>query len=89
MGKPRTIPLARGLVGGEVNSIYGQLEVSLTNYRNIKITIRRKPYSKGSNVSFSIPCTSLKQLLDILHEAHDKLDEIWLSRVATVELKGR
>jgi len=89
MGKSKTIPLARGLVGGETSAIYGQLEVFLTNYKNIKIVIRRKPYSDRSDVKFSIPFTDLEDIVDILCEALEELDSYWLSRVATVTFEKK
>ena len=89
MGKEETVPLARGLVGGETDPIYGQLEIFLNNYKNVRITIKRKPYSGRSDVKFSIPYTSLQSMMEILHEALDKLDNIWLSRTATTELRGK
>jgi hypothetical protein len=89
MGKSRTVPLARGLIGGKASSIYGQLEVFLTNYSNIKIVIKRKPYSGHSNIKFSIPCTDLQDVIDILQEGKAKLDAHWLSRVAIRELRGK
>ena len=89
MGKSRTIPLARGLVCGETSTIYGQLEVVLTSYKNIKIVIKRKPYSGHSDVKFSIPYTDLQDIIDILKKAKEKLDEYWLSRIATTELKAK
>ena len=89
MVKSRTIPLSRGLIGGKVNSIYGQLEVSLTNHKNVKILIRRKPYSGHSDVKFSVTCAELQNIIDILQEAKEQLDAQWLSRVATTELKTK
>ena len=88
MAKSRTIPLARGLIAGEDEPVYGQLELSLTNYKNIRIVIRRKPYTGRSNVKFSISSSNLQEFIDILQEAKEKLDETWLSRVATKEFKG-
>ncbi|MDH5448860.1 MAG: hypothetical protein OEY24_08680 [Candidatus Bathyarchaeota archaeon] len=89
MGRSRTIPLARGLIAGETTPIYGQLEVSITNNSDIKIVIRRKPYTGRSDVKFSISSTSLQRLIDILQESKEKLDDIWLSRVATRELRAK
>jgi len=89
MGKSRTVPLARGLIAGETNPIYGQLEISLINDNNIQIMIQRKPYSGHSDIRFSIPYTSLQSIVDVLHEACEKLDDTWLSRIATTELKAR
>lgn len=86
MGKPRTVPLARGLIAGETDPIYGQLEISLINNKDIQITIWRKPYSRHSDIRFSIPPTSLQSLVDVFHEARERLDDAWLSRVATTEL---
>lgn len=87
MGKSRTIPLARGLIGGRAGAIYGQLEVFLTNYSNAKIVIRRKPYSGHSDIKFSLPCTDLQDIINILQEAKEQLDAQWLSRVAVTELR--
>jgi hypothetical protein len=87
VGKPRTVPLARGLVGGEVSPIYGQLEVSLTNYKKLTITIRRKPYCGRRDVKFSILHTDLQDIIDILEEARQELDEQWLARAATGEVE--
>ena len=89
MGKSRTGPLARGLIAGETNPIYGQLEISLINDNNIQILIQRKPYSGHSDIKFSIPYTSLQSIVDVLYEALEKLDDTWLSRIATTELKAR
>lgn len=89
MAKSRTIPLARGLIGGETTEIYGQLEVFLTNYKNVKVVIKRKPYSGHSDVKFSVECTDLQDIINILNKAKEKLDEYWLSRVAIAELKAK
>ncbi len=89
MGKSKTVPLARGLVGGEVNTIYGQLEVFLTNYKNVKITIRRKPYSGHSDIQFTIPWTDFQDIIEVLLEAKEKLDLQWLSRVAVTQSKAQ
>ena len=89
MGKSKTIPLARGLVGGEVNPIYGQLEVFLTNYKNVKITIRRKPYSGHSDIQFAIPWSDFQDIIEVLLEAKEKLDLQWLSRVAVRQSKAQ
>jgi hypothetical protein len=89
MGNSKTIPLARGLIGGEATVIHGQLEVFLTNYNKVNITMKRKIYSGRRDIRFSIPCADLQDLIDILSEAKDKADSYWLSRVATTELKAR
>jgi bisphosphoglycerate-dependent phosphoglycerate mutase len=89
MRKSRTVPLARGLIAGEKNPIYGQLEISLINDSNIQILIQRKPYSGHSDIRFSIPYTSLQSIVDVLHGALEKLDDTWLSRIATKELEAR
>lgn len=88
MGKSQSVPLASGLVTGEADPIYGQMEISLTNSRNINIMIKRKPYSGHSDLKFTIPTTSLESFIDILFEAKEKLDEIWFSKVATSELEA-
>jgi hypothetical protein len=88
MRKSKTVPLARGLVGGETDSIYGQLEITLYNYKDVTISIRRKPYSGRSDISFSIPTTSLQSIIDVFYDAKEKLDDIWLSKVAVTELKA-
>jgi hypothetical protein len=89
MRKSRTVPLARGLIAGDTTPIYGQLEISLINDSNIQIMIQRKPYSGDSDIRFSIPYTSLQSIVDVLNEACEKLDDTWLSRIATTELKAR
>ena len=89
MGKSKTIPLARGLIAGETDPIYGQLEISLINDKNIQVMIRRKPYSGHSDISFSIPHTGLQSIFHVLHEASEKLEDTWLSRIATTELQTR
>ena len=86
MGKQNTIPLTRGLIAGETDPIYGQLELSLNDYKNIEIVIQRKPYTGLSNIEISMSCTSLQSFVDLLLEAKNRLDESWLSRTATVEL---
>lgn len=88
MGKPRTIPLASGLIGQESGSMYGQLEVTLTDFKTVHILIRRKPYSGESNIKLSMPFTDLKEIIIILGEAHEKLNDKWLSMIATKELSA-
>ncbi len=89
MANSKTIPLARGLIVGETAPIYGQLEISITNHNNIKFILRRKPYSGQSDLKFSIPSPSLQSFIDVLHEAREKLDDIWFSRVAKTELNAK
>ncbi len=89
MGKPKTVPLARGLIAGDTDPIYGQLEISLINDKNIQIMIRRKPYTGHFDVSFSIPHTSLQSIVDVLYEASEKLDDAWLSRIAKKEVQAK
>ena len=89
MKKSRTTPLARGLIGGDVTPIYGQLEVFLTNYKNVKIIINRKPYSGQPDVKFSIACTDLQNVIEILNEAKRKLDECWLQRAAIMDISKK
>jgi len=88
MRKSRTLPLASGLIGQEYGSVYGQLEVTLTDYETIHILIRRKPYSGDSDIKFSMPFTDLKEMIAILGEAHEKLNDNWLSMIAAKELKA-
>lgn len=88
MGKSKTAHLAQGLIAGETDPIYGQLEISLINDKSVEIMIRRKPYSGQPDISFSIPYTSLQSIVDILFEASEKLDDAWLSRVAQTELQA-
>ncbi len=87
MGKSRTLPLAGGVIGQESGSAYGQLEVTLTDYKTVHILIRRKPYSGDSDIKFSMPFTDLKEIIIILDEAQEKLNDNWLSMVAIKELK--
>ena len=81
MRRLRTIPLANGLLGGSQGSTYGQLEVTLTDYKIVKILIKRKPYTGQSNVKFSIPFSSLRELIDLLNFAQERLDGHWLSMI--------
>ena len=86
MGKSRKIPLACGLVGGKTDAIQGQLEVYLNNYRTVDIIFKRKAYSNHRDVKFSTPDVDLQDIIDILHEDKNKLDEQWLSTVASTKL---
>lgn len=87
MIQPKPIPLLLKLIAGDTDPIYGQLEVSLVDDRNIEIVIRRTAYSGDPDVQFLLPHTSLQSVLDALNEARQKLDEVWLSRVADEELQ--
>ncbi len=86
MGKPRTVPLVSGLIGGKTSSIYGQLEVYLLNHKEMKIIIRREPYVGRSDIEFSMSCNDFQDLLECLTEAHRKLDAYWLEREASISL---
>ena len=85
MVKSNAIPLSNLLIPGESEPVYGQLEISLINRNKIKITIIRKPYTGHTDIKFTIPSSNLQLLIDTLQEAQMKLDETWLSRVATIE----
>jgi hypothetical protein len=85
MATSKRVPLLLKLIAGDTDPIYGQLEVSLLDERNLEIIIRRKPYSGDPDVQFVLPHTSLQNILDALHEAREKLDETWLSQVAVEE----
>ncbi len=89
MTKSRKIPLARGLIGGKTDSIQGQLEVYLANYKRVDIMLKRKAYSGRRDIKFSIPSTDLQDMMDILYEAKAKIEEQWLSTVATTEIQVR
>lgn len=89
MAKSRKIPLARGLIGGKTDSIQGQLEVYLANYKRVDIMLKRKAYSGRRDIKFSIPSTDLQDMMDILYEAKAKIEEQWLSTVATTEIQVR
>jgi hypothetical protein len=82
MEESKKIPLARGLLGREIHSIYGQMEVSLINYDTVHIAIWRKPYSGLSDVEFSVSETDLKAIINILTEAKKKADTCWVERAA-------
>jgi len=82
MEKSKKIPLVSGLVGRKAGSIHAQLEVSLINYDNIHIAIRRKAYSGLPDVEFSIADTDLQDFVDIINEAKGKLDTNWLQTLA-------
>ena len=88
MGTSKPVPLLLKVIAGDTDPIYGQLEVSLIDDRNIEITIRREPYSGEPDIQFLLPHASLQNVLDALHEAQEKLDEIWLSRAANRKLQA-
>ena len=88
MGTSKPVPILLKLIAGDTDPIYGQLEVSLIDDWNIEITIRREPYSGDPDVQFLLPHASLQNVLDALHEAREKLDEIWLSRAANRKLQA-
>jgi hypothetical protein len=81
MRRLRTIPLASGLLGPNQGSTYGQLEVSLTDYKIVHILIKRRPYTGQSDVKFSIPFSSLRELIELLTDAQERLDVYWLSMI--------
>ncbi len=87
MDRSKTVPLARGLVGGEVSPIYGQLEVSLANYKKLTIVFRRRPYCGRRDLKFSILHTDLQDIIEILEEARERLDDYWLARAAAGEVE--
>jgi len=89
MVRSKNIPLARGLIGGKTDPIYGQFEVFLTNRKNVKVIIKRKPYSGHSDINFSIPCTDLQDIIDVLYEAKKQLDSRWLSNAAIAQLNSQ
>lgn len=81
MRRLRTIPLVSGLIGHNQGSSYGQLEVTLTDYKTIHISIKRKPYSGKSDVKFSVPFADLREIIDFFQDAQKKLDGYWLSMI--------
>ena len=85
MERSKAVPLTRGLIAGDTDPIYGQIEISLIDDQSVEISIQRQPYSGQPDIKFLIPQTSLQNLLDALHEAREKLDAAWLSRVAKQE----
>lgn len=89
MAKSENVPLTSLLIPGESEPVYGQLEISLINRNEIKITINRKPYTGHPDINFTIPSANLQMLIDAFQEAQMKLDKTWLSRVATVEFKAK
>lgn len=89
MVKSRKIPLARGLIGGKTDSIQGQLEVYLIDYKRVDITLKRKAYSGHRDVKFSIPSIDLQDMMDILYEAKAKIEEQWLSTIAATKIQVR
>ena len=88
MGKPsKRIPLANGLLISETDFIHGQLEVSLISHGEVEIIIRRRPYGGRSDVKLSLTKKGLQCMLDILKEAEEKIDQCWLSDLATQEIR--
>ena len=75
----RKIPLANGLLVSETDFIHGQLELSLINYRDIEVVIKRKPYGGRSDIKLLLTKKALNCMIDILEEAGEKLDQCWLS----------
>ena len=86
MRKSRKIPLACGLVGGKTDSIQGQLELYLNDYKVVDVVFKRKAYSKNRDVRFSLPDVDLQDFINIICEAKKKLDEQWLSTIASARL---
>lgn len=89
MAKSDIVPLAKGLIAGETDPIYGQLELSLVDQKNIEVTVIRKPYSGHPDVTFAIPSTSLKNFIDVMAEALEKLDDVWFAQTAATALRQR
>lgn len=84
----RKIPLANGLLVSETDFIHGQLELSLINYRDIEVVIKRKPYGGRSDIKLLLTKKALNCMIDILEEAGEKLDQCWLSELALEEIKA-
>jgi hypothetical protein len=89
LARSRKIPLARGLIGGKTDPIQGQLEVHLADYKRVDIILKRKAYSGRRDIKFSIPSIDLQDMMDILYEAKMKIEERWLSTVASTEISVR
>ncbi len=88
MGKSKKIPLVSGLLGLESGSIYGQIEISLSDHDTVNIVIRRKAYSGLPDITFSLKDTDLKDFIGVLEEAKKKVDAYWISRLATASVKA-
>jgi hypothetical protein len=84
----RKIPLANGLLVSETDFIHGQLELSLLNYKDVEVVIRRKPYGGRSDIKLLLTKKALNCMIDILEEAEEKLDQCWLSELALEEIKA-
>ena len=91
MGKSKKIPLVSGLIGGKARSVHGQLEASYINYNTVKIELKRKVYTGLSDVKFSIADTDLADIIQILNEAHEKIEAYWLTKISPKrrELKAK
>jgi SPX domain protein involved in polyphosphate accumulation len=91
MGKSKKIPLVSGLIGSKARSIHGQLEASYINYNTVKIELKRKLYTGLSDVKFSIADTDLADIIQMLNEAHQKIEAYWLTKISPErrELKAK
>lgn len=84
----RKIPLANGLLVSETDLIHGQLEVSLVNYRDVEMELKRKPYGGRSDIKLVMTKKAFQCMIDVLEEAEEKLDQCWLSELALEEIKA-
>lgn len=76
------------MLGRESGSIYGQIEVSLSDHDTVNIVIRREAYSGLPDIEFSITDTDLQDFINVLEEAKKKVDAYWISRLATTSVKA-
>ena len=77
------ITLVNELLGSKTKSIRGQFVVKYIDYDTVKIAFYRKLHSDLPDIEFTIADTDLPEILELLTEAKQKIDDQWLSKIAT------
>ena len=81
--RPNEITLVNELLGSKAKSIRGQFVVKYIDYDTVKIAFYRKLHSALPDIEFTIADTDLPEILELLTEAKQKIDDQWLSKIAT------
>lgn len=81
--RPNEITLVNELLGSKTKSIRGQFVVKYIDYDTVKIAFYRKLHSGLPDIEFTIADTDLPEILELLTEAKQKIDDQWLSKIAT------
>ena len=86
MSKPKDrsneITLVNKLLGSKLKTIRGQLVVNYIDYDTVKIGLYRKLHCGLPDIEFSVADTDLPEILELLTEAKQKIDGLWLSKAA-------